>query len=264
MKSFNLKEKLSKGKSIYIMAATSFCLTAAAIGIIYSQTVKRTKELLPEISTTRQVNNYQSDVSDPREITVETDEEEEEVWEDIITEDIEQKQASDNEKEVVVTTEKSEATTRASTESEETATTSASVSVIASQTFIRPHDGEIIRAYSPDIPVYCETMNDWRTHSGIDIAVKEGDEAVSVGKGKVSKVIVDASYGYTVEVDYGSFTARYCGLRQGESVGIGQSLEKGDSVGVIDSVPCEAKSGPHLHFEIIKDGMDTDPIKAIG
>lgn len=260
MKSFNLKEKFSKGKSIYIMAATSFCLTAAAIGIIYSQTVKHTKELLPEISTTKQVNNYQSDVSDPREITVEA--EEEELWEDIITEDIEKKQMSDNEE---VTTE--EATVNeiiTTTEAEETVTSSAAVSVIASQTFIRPHDGEIIRAYSPDIPVYCETMNDWRTHSGIDIAVKEGDEAVSVGKGKVSKVIVDASYGYTVEVDYGSFTARYCGLKQGDSVGIGQSLEKGDSVGVIDSVPCEVKSGPHLHFEIIKDGMDTDPIKALG
>lgn len=254
MKSFNLKEKFSKGKSIYIMAAVSFCLTAAAIGIIYSQTIKHTKELLPEISTTRQVNNYQTNVSDPRIFTTEAEEDEAEYEQEADTEESTTEEA----------TEETAGATEEEAEATEEVTTSAAVSVIASQTFIKPHDGEIIRQYSPEIPIYCETMNDWRTHNGIDIAVKEGDEAVSVGKGKVSRVIVDSAYGYTVEVDYGSFTARYCGLKQGESVGIGQSLEKGDSVGIIDSVPCESKAGPHLHFEIIKDGMESDPVKTLG
>lgn len=230
MKRFNLKEKFTKSKSIYIMAAASLCLTAAAIGIIYSQTIKYTKELLPEISTTKQVNNYQSDVSDPRIFTTEAEEDEAEYEQEADTEESTTEEAYE------------EDVTEIQEEITET-TTSAAVSVISSQTFIRPHDGEIIRVYSPEIPIYCETMNDWRTHSGIDIAVKEGDEAVSVGKGKVSRVIVDSAYGYTVEVDYGSFTARYCGLKQDESAGIGQSLEKGDSVGIIDTVPCEAKSG---------------------
>lgn len=251
MKSFNFKEKFSKGKTVYTMAAVSLCLAAVAIGIVYSQTVDRLESVLPDISTTKQVHQNQTGVSDPREVQPTTVTGKKEVPSKKVT----------TTKRAVTEKHSAPATVHASEQTEEAST---AVSVVASQTFIRPHDGEIICPYSPDVPLYSETMNDWRTHSGIDIAVKEGAEAVSVGKGTVSKVIVDSSYGYTVEVNYGSFTARYCGLKQGECAVIGQSLEKGDSVGVIDSVPCEANAGPHLHFEIVKDGMEVDPIKALG
>lgn len=233
------------------MAAVSLCLAAIAIGIVYSQTVDRLEKVLPDISTTKQVHQNQTGVSDPRDAEPTTV----------------KRQKEETVKKTTTTTAKAVTEDIAltdSTQAEPVNTPSTAVTVVTEQTFILPHDGEIIRPYSPEVPLYSETMNDWRTHSGIDIAVKEGDEAVSVGKGKVSKVLVDSSYGYTVEVDYGSFTARYCGLKQGEAAGIGQSLEKGDSVGVIDAVPCEANSGPHLHFEIIKEGIEVDPIKALG
>ena len=251
MKSFNFKEKFSKAKAVYTMAGVSLCLTAVAIGIVYSRTVDRLENILPDISTTQQVHQNQTGVSDPR---------------DKLPTTISGKKEAASKKVTSATEASTEsyAEPESTTASYQTQEASTAVSVIAQQTFILPHNGEIIRAYSPDIPLYSETMNDWRTHSGVDIAAKEGDEAVSVGKGKVSKVLVDSSYGYTVEVDYGTFTARYCGLKQGESAGIGQSLEKGDSVGVIDAVPCEANAGPHLHFEIIKDGAEVDPVKALG
>lgn len=247
MKSLNFKEKFSKGKKVYAMAAVSLCLAAVATGIVWSQTVDRLEEALPDISTTKQVHRNQTDVSDPRDnepTTVKS-----------------KKEVTTREHTTTETTTEVQPTTE---EAEQSTEMPAAASVSTQQTFIRPHDGEIICPYSPDVPVHSETMNDWRTHNGIDIAVKEGDDAVSIGKGKVSKVLVDSAYGYTVEVDYGSFTARYCGLKQGESVGIGQSLEKGDSVGAVDTVPCEASTGPHLHFEIIKDGVEVDPIKALG
>ena len=243
MKKYNFKESFSKGKTVYVMAAVSFCLAVIAIGVIYSRTMTTIEKSLTEISTTKQVNRNQQNVTDPR----------------------------TTEKKTTPTT---EATTRATTtaqtathnitttaedEQHESTTTTTAVSVVAAQSYIRPHDGEIIKAYSPDVPVYCETMNDWRTHNGIDIAVNEGDEAVSIGKGKVSKVIVDSAFGYTVEVDYGSFIARYCGLRQDGCVGIGQNLEKGDSIGIVETVPCEADSVLHLHFEVLVDGMNSDP-----
>ena len=250
MKGFNFKEKFSKSKSIYTMAAVSFCLAALAIGIVYSQTMSNVKKIIPELSTTKQVHQNQTDVDDPRTTVPASTKKEEPSTKPSTT------KAS--------TTETTTATSEPASTTEAVAISSTAVSVIASQSFIRPHDGEIIKAYSPDVPVYCETMNDWRTHGGIDIAVKEGDEAVSVGKGKVSKVIADSSYGYTVEVDYGTFTARYCGMKQGECVGIEQSLEKGDSIGVIDTVPCEAKSAPHLHFEVLVAGEQVDPLKMIG
>ncbi len=218
------------------MAAASLCLAVIAIGIIYSQTMNTLRKTLPEMSTTKQVHQNQTNITDPR-ITSKT----------TTTEATTRKS---------VTTEPA---TIINNEEELPTTTTAAVSVLASQTYIRPHDGEIIRIYSPNVPMYCETMNDWRTHEGIDIAVKEGDEVVSVGKGKVSKVTADSTYGYAVEVDYGAFTARYCGMKQGECVGIGQSLEKGDSIGVVGTIPCEANSALHLHFEVLVEGMHKSP-----
>lgn len=232
MKKLNFGKGFSQRKTVYTMAAVSFCLAVIAIGVVYSQTMKTLKRSLPDLSTTKQVHQNQTSVADPR-ITMTT------------TEKSTQKATT--------------VPTQTTTEKETTVTTTAAVSVLASQTYIRPHDGEIIRIFSPNVPIYCETMNDWRTHGGIDIAVKEGDEVLSVGKGKVSRVVVDSVYGYTVEVDYGAFTAKYCGMKQGECVGIGENLEKGDSIGVVEAVPCEADSGPHLHFEVLVDGVQKNP-----
>lgn len=232
---------MTQGKNVYILAGVSFCLVAIAIGIVYSQTMSTLEKSLSPVSTTSQVNLNQQGETDPRYVTRVT--------------------ATTTAAETTETTEKATSATKELI----TATTAVTaVSASANQGFMMPHDGEIIRKYSPDVPVYCETMNDWRTHHGIDIAVKEGDEVLSVGNGKVKKVLVDPAYGYVIEVDYGSFTARYCGMKQGKSARINDVLNKGDSVGVVDTVPCESKAAPHLHFEVIVEGKDVDPMKAVG
>lgn len=249
----NFKEKLNKAKTVYIMAAVSFCLAVIAIGVIYSQTMNTIEKNLTQISTTKQVNRTQENVTDPRKIT---------------SPSYKEKTTAEKIRTTLPSTtkaaEKPTAFYSENRNEQEPATQASSAAAAASvQSFIRPHDGEEIKPYSPEVPLYCETMNDWRTHNGIDIAVKEGDEVLSVGKGTVSRVAVDSNYGYTVEVDYGSFTARYCGMKQGECVSIGQSVEKGDSIGVVEAVPCEAKSAPHFHFEIIVDGEQVDPAKVL-
>lgn len=253
MKKFNFKQAFSKPKTVYTMAGISFCLAAVAIGIVYSQTMNTLEKALPQTSTTKQVNQVQSGEDDPRKvIRVTTTKAGLTTSAEEITEEITLPPATTSAPatDAVATTAPAEGETQL-TETKQT-------------DLMLPHDGEIIRKYSPDVPLYCETMNDWRTHNGIDIAVKEGEEVLSVGKGKVSKVLVNATYGYTVEVDYGTFTARYCGMKQGECVGIGQVLEKGDSVGMVDVVPCEASSPAHLHFEVMVEGMYEDPMKVLG
>ena len=248
MKKSDFKQYFSKPKAVYTMAAVSFCLAALAIGIVYSQTMQNLKKALPQVSTTQQVNVTQSGEDDPRKVTRVNSTAAADTT--AVTEEVTLPPAT-----TVPVTEDAVATTAATEE--------ADTSVAAQDSFMLPHDGEIIRSYSPDVPLYCETMNDWRTHNGIDIAVAEGEEVLSVGKGKVSKVLSNATYGYTIEVDYGSFTARYCGMKQGECVGIGQLLEKGDSVGTVDVVPCEAESPLHLHFEVTVEGLYEDPMKIL-
>ena len=250
MKKYNFKQAVSKPKTVYIMACLSFVVTAIAIGIIYSRTMSTLEKNLPQSSTTQQVNQVQSGEEDPRKVTRVTTTESTTSAQTVVTEELTLPPATTVPATTAVVATTAKDTTTTTTEKQ--------------TDLMLPHDGEIIRAYSPDIPLYCETMNDWRTHQGIDIAVAEGEEVLSVGKGKVSKVMADSTYGYTVEVDYGTFTARYCGMKQGDCVGIGQVLEKGDSIGTVDVVPCEVNSQKHLHFEVVVDGDYEDPREVLG
>ncbi len=241
MKKFSFFEKPAGAKTVYLMAGVSFCLAAIAVGIVYSQNAHRLSENPTSSVTTHQAGRNQQGESDPRYT---------EPTQISTTQSASVTQTQGQTQEIA-----SEAPVRATTAQTET--------TAEKQSFMLPCDGKIIREYSPDIPVYCETMEDWRTHNGVDFALSEDDEVLSVGKGKVSRVLIDSVYGYTVEVDYGTFTARYCGMKQGECVGIDQLLNKGDSIGKVDEVPCEKKSEKHLHFEIIKDGDYADPIKVL-
>lgn len=243
MKKFNFFEKPAGARTVYIMAGVSFCLAAIAVGIVYSKTVNRVEENLTMTKTTYQVGLNQQGETDPR--------------------TTEATSAKVTESTTAATTSEKYITTKPVARVTESAVNATTTVKTEEQSFMLPCEGKVIREYSPEIPVYCETMEDWRTHSGVDFAVKEDEEVLSVGKGKVSKVLVDSVYGYTVEVNYGDFIARYCGLEQGTCVGIDQLLNKGDSIGKVATVPCESKSGKHLHFEIIRNGDYADPIKTL-
>lgn len=244
MKKINFFEKPVGARTVYTLAGVSFCLAAIAVGVLYSKTADNVQNMTSRTSTTYQVNINKQDESDPR-----------------YSGNIPRSTT------VASTTESTSAQADTSVTEADTVSESAVVASTSAesekQSFMLPCDGEIIRKYSPDIPLYCETMEDWRTHNGIDFAVTDDGEVLSVGKGKVSKVLVDSSYGYTVEIDYGDFTARYCGLEQGTTVGIDQLLNKGDCIGKVAEVPCEKNSAKHLHFEVIRNGDYADPLKVL-
>ena len=62
--------------------------------------------------------------------------------------------------------------------------------------FVQPVDGQITQVYSGDELVYNETLKDWRTHNGVDIACAE-DAAVSAGQaiGTVGEVMAETAAG---------------------------------------------------------------------
>ena len=47
---------------------------------------------------------------------------------------------------------------------------------------------------------YSETMGDWRTHDGMDLAVSLGTKVIATAAGTVSKVFEDPFMGTTVEI----------------------------------------------------------------
>lgn len=136
--------------------------------------------------------------------------------------------------------------------------------VFINREYVLPVDGTVTKWFSLDKQQYSKTMGDWRVHLGVDFEGKAGEGVCSVGNGKVTKVVSDTKWGYIIEIDYGDFTVRYCGISQDDAVGIDQKVAAGEIIGRLSEIPCEALDGAHLHLEVIRDGVNIDPVKALG
>ena len=138
------------------------------------------------------------------------------------------------------------------------------VAKISNSSYLAPLKGNVTKAYSPQVPIESKTMGDYRTHSGADFEGSEGEDVLSVGNGVVTRVLVDSMWGYVIEIDHGDFTARYIGLSQEDAVSINDEVKPGEKIGVLTSIPAEREDGIHLHFEVLKDGKEINPLAALG
>ena len=98
-------------------------------------------------------------------------------------------------------------------------------------------------------------------HPGVDIALPRGTFVRTTAPGTVvlvKKSDLQAGYGNYVEVDHGhGFVTRYAHL-QDINVRPGQKLKKGFAIGTIGS--SGGSVAPHLHYEIIVQGKNVDPV----
>ena len=124
-----------------------------------------------------------------------------------------------------------------------------------------PLDGQIVGKCSLDDLVFCETMEDWRTHNGTDIAAKIGDAVKASEDGVVSRVTQDELLGVVVELDHGNgITSLYGNLQSFDFIKVGTKVKKGDIIGGVGNPgTLEANQGPHLHFEIKEKGKLQNP-----
>lgn len=124
-----------------------------------------------------------------------------------------------------------------------------------------PLDGEIIATCSVDELVFCESMQDWRTHNGTDIAAKIGDPVKAAESGKVTQVYQDDLLGIVVVLDHGNeISSLYGNLQSLDFIQVGTEVQKGDIIGGVgDPGILEANSEPHLHFEVMSKGEYKNP-----
>jgi murein DD-endopeptidase MepM/ murein hydrolase activator NlpD len=99
-------------------------------------------------------------------------------------------------------------------------------------------------------------------HKGLDFAGAEGTRVTSVAAGLVTYAGDRAGYGEMVEINHGNgLSTRYCHnekllVKQGDMVRKGQDVALMGSTG--------RSTGPHLHFEVLKNGTQVDPLRFIG
>ena len=97
-----------------------------------------------------------------------------------------------------------------------------------------------------------------RMHEGIDIAVPEGTPVKAAECGKVSFVSENAGgYGKLVRIDHGYGVQTAYGHLSKITAAEGDTVAAGTEIALSGNTG--NSTGPHLHFEIIKDGEQIDP-----
>ena len=108
--------------------------------------------------------------------------------------------------------------------------------------------------YRPD-PIYKVP----KFHSGMDFASSIGTEVYATGDGVVERVEETYwGYGNLVTLNHGyGYKTQYAHLSQ-FGVKLGEKVKRGQVIGYVGNTG--KSTGPHLHYEVLKNGEATDPI----
>jgi murein DD-endopeptidase MepM/ murein hydrolase activator NlpD len=98
-------------------------------------------------------------------------------------------------------------------------------------------------------------------HRGVDFAGKRGSEVVAVASGVVTRAERTAGYGNLVEILHADGYHTLYGHNQENLVTEGEVVSKGQTIALLGSTG--RSSGPHVHFEVLKDGSNVDPLRFV-
>ena len=98
-----------------------------------------------------------------------------------------------------------------------------------------------------------------RKHQGTDFAAPTGTPVESVGDGTVTFAGTNGGYGKFIKIQHGGgFETAYAHLSS-ISVKKGARVTQGQLIGKVGSTG--ASTGPHLHYEVIKNGTHVNPLR---
>ena len=117
---------------------------------------------------------------------------------------------------------------------------------------IVPVYGTVTSGYGPRTPTDIISAN----HAGLDIGANEGTEIVAAMEGTVELVSSYGDYGNHVKITNGEVSTMYAHCKdiyvnQGDYISQGQVIATVGNTG--------RTTGPHLHFEIARNGRTVDP-----
>ncbi len=99
-------------------------------------------------------------------------------------------------------------------------------------------------------------------HKGVDFAGSSGEPVVAVAAGVVTWAGPRTGYGNLVEVNHGKgYVTRYA-HNERVLVSVGQTVTRGQEIALMGSTG--RSTGPHVHFEVLHDGKQVNPLKFVG
>ena len=100
-----------------------------------------------------------------------------------------------------------------------------------------------------------------RFHDGLDIAAPQGNSVYAYTDGRVIEAGWNGSYGNCILIDHGNgLRTRYAHLSR-INVRVGQRVSTAQRIGAVGSTG--NSTGPHLHFEVIRNGKTQNPLNYI-
>ncbi len=100
-----------------------------------------------------------------------------------------------------------------------------------------------------------------RMHRGVDFAAPTGTPIIAAGSGRVVRAGRLGGYGNYIRIQHGSgYATAYAHLsRFADGLKAGSRVRQGDVIGYVGSTG--RSTGPHLHFEVLRDGRQVNPLE---
>ena len=99
-------------------------------------------------------------------------------------------------------------------------------------------------------------------HKGVDFAGAAGSKVIAVAAGVVTWAGERSGFGRLVEINHGDgYVTRYA-HNERMLVSVGQTVKRGEPVALMGS--SGRSTGPHVHFEVLRNGRPVDPLSFIG
>jgi murein DD-endopeptidase MepM/ murein hydrolase activator NlpD len=119
--------------------------------------------------------------------------------------------------------------------------------------WLTPASGPVSSPYGP---------RNGRMHHGIDLAAPTGSPVRAARAGRVTWSGSKGTAGIAVEIDHGDgWSSRYYHLSRSRTR-VGATVGAGELIGDVGSTG--RSTGPHLHFEIRRNGSSVDPAPYVG
>lgn len=100
-----------------------------------------------------------------------------------------------------------------------------------------------------------------KNHTGVDFAATKGTKILAYKSGTVVRASWNGNYGMCIEIQHSNGEKTRYAHCSGYNVKVGQVVQQGQVIGYVGSTG--NSTGPHLHFEIIKNGTFVNPLNYI-
>jgi murein DD-endopeptidase MepM/ murein hydrolase activator NlpD len=99
-------------------------------------------------------------------------------------------------------------------------------------------------------------------HKGVDFAGTVGSDVVAVAAGVVTWAGERSGYGKLIEINHGDgYSTRYA-HNERALVSVGETVKRGEPIALMGSTG--HSTGPHVHFEVLHNGRQVDPLSFVG